>query len=122
MTTEVIGVNYNSSVWYDISVFDSSMTLTIDTSEQSRILAEFSTSVYISNSAINFRVVVDNQFYSTISYSSSNPPMNLPVQVTLLTSALPAGQHTIEVQFYRDSDSYPTLRDRFLMVTELPSA
>ena len=119
-TAAIIGADYSRSLWYDISTFDSSMSMTINVNEQSRILAEFVTSVYLSNAGANFRIVVDHQYFSTVCYASSNPPMTLPVQVKILTDALSAGQHIIEVQFYRASDNYPLLMDRFLMVTELP--
>jgi Collagen triple helix repeat (20 copies) len=119
-TAAIIGAAYSRSIWYDMSAFDSSMSMTINVNEQSRILAEFATSVYLSNAGANFRIVVDHQYFSTVCYTSSNPPMTLPVQVKILTGALSAGQHIIEVQFYRASDNYPLLMDRFLMVTELP--
>jgi hypothetical protein len=118
LTSVSIG-SYNLTTWYDMLVFDSSMFMAINISDQSRILVEFSTSVYLSNSEVWFRVVVDNLYYSTVCYASSIPAMNLPVQAKILTSSLSAGEHTISVQFYR-VDGGSTLRDRLLIVTELP--
>jgi len=112
---------YNAARWYNMSEFDSSMRLTINVNDQSRILAEFATSVYQSNAAIRFRIVVDNQYVSTTCYAglgTSTPTQYMPVQVKILTGALSAGQHTIDVQFYRVS-GLPTLMDRSLFVTEL---
>ena len=111
--------SYNITTWYNMTVFDSSMTMTINIGDQSRILAEFSTSVYLSNSEFWFRIVIDNQYNSTVAYTSSIPAMNLPIQSRILTGSLSAGEHTISVQFYRVSGS-STLRDRLLMVSELP--
>ena len=112
--------SYNETTWYNMTEFDSAMTITINTSDQSRILAEFSTSVSLSNSQVWFRIVIDNQYNSTVCYTSSVPAMNLPLQSKILTDSLSAGEHTIEVQFYRVSGS-STIRDRLLIVSELPA-
>jgi len=104
-----------------MAVFDSSMIMTININDQSKILAEFFTSVYLSNSEVWFRIVIDNQYYSTVSYASSITAMNLPVQLKILTGSLSAGEHTIAVQFYRTSGSSTLLRDRLLIVSELPA-
>lgn len=119
-TAETIGVNYTTQ-WYDMSVFDSSMSLTISVSNQSRIMAEFMTSAVLANSEIRFRIVIDDQYNSTICYASSTPGMSLPVQVKFLTDALSGGQHTIDVQFYRVAGT-TILLDRTLYVAELPTA
>jgi hypothetical protein len=104
--------------WYDMSVFDRSMSLAIDVSDQSRIMAEFFASVTLSNSATWLRIVVDGQQVSTVCYASSIPAMQLPVQVKILTDPLSAGQHTIDVQFYQ-ADGISTMLDRSLYVTEI---
>jgi hypothetical protein len=101
-----------------MTIFDSLMSLAIDISDQSRILAEFASTVYLSNSGTWFRIVVDGQHVSTVCYASSNPNMHLPVQVKILTDPLPAGQHTIDVQFYQ-ADAISTILDRYLYVTEI---
>ena len=111
--------DYNVSVWYNMTVFDSSMSMTVDVSDQSRILAEFATSVFLSSDAMNFRIVIDNQYFSFVCYASSSPNVNQPVQVKILTGPLSAGQHTIDVQFCR-IEGNPTVLDRALFVTELP--
>ena len=109
---------YNASQWYSLSVFDSSMTVTTEVEEGHRILAEFLASVYLSNSEIWFRIVVDGQHVSAVCRASNSPGMYIPIQVTLLTGALSAGQHTVDVQFYRAS-GVSTLLDRSLYLTEL---
>ena len=113
---------YNLTQWYNMSVFDSSMRLTINVQSQSRICAEFVSTVSFTNSEVWLRIVVDNQYNSTVCYAGllgpSAPAMHLPIQVKTLTDALSAGTHTIDVQFYRFS-GLPTLMDRSLYVTEL---
>jgi hypothetical protein len=104
--------------WYNMSIFDGSMSLTIDINDQSRLLAEFIASVSLSNSGVWFRIVVDGLYVSTTCYASSNPGITVPVQVKILTGFLSAGQHTINVQFYQAGGT-STLLDRSLFVTEL---
>jgi hypothetical protein len=104
--------------WYDMSIFDSSMSLAIDVSDQSRVIAEFDATVTLSNSATWLRIVVDGQYVSTVCYASSIPAMQLPVQVKILTDPLSAGQHMIDVQFYQ-ADGISTMLDRSLYVTEI---
>jgi len=104
--------------WYDMSVFDSSMSLAINISNQSRLMAEFVASVSLSNSAVWLRIVVDGQHVSTTCYASSVPSAQLPVQVKILTGPLLAGQHMIDVQFYQ-ADGVSTMLDRSLYVTEI---
>ena len=114
---------YNLTQWYNMSVFDSSMTLTIDIQNESRICAEFLSTATFTNSEVWLRIVVDNQHTSTICYIGcfevpSSPTLHLPIQVKILTDTLPAGTHTVDVQFYR-FNGFPTLLDRSLYVTEL---
>jgi hypothetical protein len=109
--------------WYNMSVIDSSMSLTINIQSLSRICAEFLTTAAFTNSEVWVRIVVDNQYNSAICYVGcfevpSSPTLHLPIQVKILTDALSAGTHTIDVQFYRFNGS-PTLLDRSLYVTEL---
>lgn len=114
---------YNLNQWHNMSVFDSSMTLTINVRSQSRICTEFMSTASFTNSEVWVRIVVDNQYNSTVCYVGcfeipSSPTLHLPIQVRILTDALPAGTHTIDVQFYR-FNGFPTLMDRSLYVTEL---
>jgi hypothetical protein len=114
---------FNLTQWYNMSVFDSSMTLTIDIQRESRICAEFLSTATFTNSEVWLRIVVDNQHTSTICYIGcfevpSSPTLHLPIQVKILTDTLPAGTHTVDVQFYR-FNGFPTLLDRSLYVTEL---
>jgi hypothetical protein len=117
---------YSLTQWYNMSVFDSSMTLTIGTQSESRICAEFLSTATFTNSEVWLRIVVDNQHTSTVCYVGcfevpSSPTLHLPIQVKILTDTLPAGTHTVDVQFYRFNGS-PTLLDRSLYVTEMAAS
>jgi len=114
---------YTFGQWHNMSVADNSMRITVDDQDQSRIYAEFLSSVYLSSEASIFlRIVVDNQYNSTVCMAglsgSSAPDMYIPAQVRILTGALPAGQHTIDVQFLRD-DGTQIIMDRSLVAMEL---
>ena len=122
LTSAIINTTYNATQWYNVSVFDSSMSTTFNINDQSRILAEFVTTASLSNSGVWFRIVIDNQYYSAVCYVSSAPKMDLPISMKILTESLSAGQHTIDVQFYRVSGDITTLLDRSLYLTELPAA
>ncbi len=66
------------------------------------------------------KIVVDNQINS-ITYSAGIQPaiaLTFPVQMKILTDALPAGEHTIEVQFLRNTGNQ-VLLERSLYVTEM---
>jgi hypothetical protein len=120
-----LGAAYTLDQWYSMSVADDSMRLTMNVQDQSRIYAEFMSSVYLANVAsMHLRIVVDNQINSTICKVGIPTPsavdVNLPAQVKIVTSALPAGQHTIDVQFLRE-DGTPLILDRSLVVMELVS-
>lgn len=120
LTAINIDTTYTEAQWYNMSVFDSSMEATFNISDQSRILAEFATTVSLSSSGIWFRIVVDNQYLSAESRASTSPNMDIPVYVKILTGSFSAGQHTIGVQFYRVS-GITTIRDRTIYMTELPA-
>ncbi len=114
---------YSLAQWYNMSVFDSSMTLTIDIQSESRICAEFLSTATFTNSEVWLRIIVDNQHTSTVCYVGcfevpSSPTLHLPIQVKILTDTLPAGTHTVNVQFYR-FNGFPTLLDRSLYITQL---
>jgi hypothetical protein len=121
LTSAILDSTYNSSQWYNLSIFDTSMRTTLTINDQSRILAEFATTISLSNSAIWFRIVVDNQYISTVCRASTSPNMDLPIYVKILTGSLSAGQHVIEVEFYR-VNGITTVLDRSIYMTELPAA
>jgi hypothetical protein len=108
-----------------MSVFDSSMRVTMNIQDESLICADFLGSVTMASGGnISLRIVVDNQFYSTDCGAGilGVPAVTLtfPVQLRVLTDALPAGEHTIDVQFVRLAGA-PTLKQRSFYVTEITS-
>ncbi len=121
LTSAILDSTYNISQWYNFSIFDNSMRTTLTINDQSRILAEFATTISLSNSAVWFRIVVDNQYVSTVCRASTSPNMDLPIYVKILTGSLSAGQHVIEVEFYR-VNGITTVLDRSIYMTELPAA
>ncbi len=117
--------SYTNGQWYNMSIFDSSMRLTINVQDQSRIYAEFLSSISIpSEGTISLMIVVDNQFNGTVfNVGITNVPaltITFPIQAKILTNALSAGEHTIEVQFLRNNGT-PLLMERSLYVSELTS-
>lgn len=101
------------------------MSVSINVQDGSRICAEFLSSVELSTAgAISMRIVIDNQLNSTIInagiLSGPTVTMTMPIQVKILTDALPGGEHTIEIQFLRDAGA-PILMERSVFVTEIAS-
>lgn len=121
LTSVNLDSSYNLTQWYNVSVVDSSMRTTLNIKNQSRILAEFATTISLSNSGIWFKIVIDNQYASTVCRATTSPNMDLPIYVKILTGSLPAGEHVIEVQFYR-VNGITVLLDRSVYMTELPAA
>lgn len=121
LTSVNLDSTYNLTQWYNVSVVDSSMRTTLNIKNQSRILAEFATTISLSNSGIWFKIVIDNQYASTVCRATTSPNMDLPIYVKILTGSLPAGEHVIEVQFYR-VNGITVLLDRSVYMTELPAA
>ena len=113
--------------WFNMSVFDSSMKMTISIQQNSKILVQFSASQTLDAPAsFLVRIVVDNSYNSSVYKVSLGPPASgtytIPGHVEFLTSPLSSGQHTIEVQFQRESGTTPPiLLDRTLTVTEIIS-
>lgn len=116
---------YTIDQWFNMSIFDSAMRVSINVQDGSRIYAEFLSSVELSTvGAISLRIVVDNQFNSTVVSAGvlSGPTVTLtmPIQVKMLTDTLPGGEHTIEIQFLREAGA-PILMERSIFVIEIAS-
>lgn len=120
-TAACLDATFTEDYWHNVSVIDSSMTYQINISNQSRIRAEFTSSLSVGNSEVWFRIVIYNQYSSIVCYAGGSPNMYVPIVVKILSDPLSAGEHTICVQFYRASAS-STLMDRSLEVMELPSS
>jgi hypothetical protein len=118
---------YTLDQWYNMSIFDGSMKLTIDVQNQSRICAEFIASVSLTSPCSGwFRLAVDNQTYSISCMAAvgitgvQTVSEYMPIQVKVLTGSLSEGQHTVEVEFLRDEGT-PIVLERSLFATELAS-
>lgn len=110
--------------WINMSVFDTSMQMTIDLQQNSKLFVEFSTSHTLNSGAsIMVRIVVDNVYNSTVYRASSSSPSSVtstfPGHVEFLTGPLNSGQHTIEVQFQRDIGGPSAVLERALTATEI---
>jgi hypothetical protein len=119
--------DYTLDQWYNMSILDGSMKLIIDVQNQSRICAEFIGTVSLSSPCSGwFRLVMDNQIYSTVlmaAIGTTGTEMVSqfePIQVKMLTGTLSGGQHTVEVEFLREEGT-PIVMERSLYVTELAS-
>ncbi len=118
-------VNYPVSRWFNMSHFDSSMKMTINIQQNSKIFVEFSSSHTLdSGASILVRIVVDNVYNSSVYRASSpSPPSSgtytFPGHIEFLTGPLSSGQHTIEVQFQRDVGGPSTELERTLTATEI---
>ncbi|MGD8506573.1 MAG: collagen-like protein [Candidatus Bathyarchaeota archaeon] len=108
--------------WYNVSDFDSSMEITIDVQQDSKIFAQFSTTHRLPvTSSIWVRLVVDNSYNSSKYVFSVIAPVNIDYKmgyVDFLTDSLNAGSHKINVQFLRESGS-PEFLDRTLTIVEI---
>ncbi|MBE0512213.1 collagen-like protein [Candidatus Bathyarchaeota archaeon] len=116
---------YTAMQWRNMSDFDSSMKITINVQQNSKIFAQFSSTHTLQPPAsIWVRIVVDNNYNSSMYMLSVGPPASgtykMAGHVEFLTDSLNAGSHTINVQFLRETGS-PEILDRTLTVIEIAS-
>jgi hypothetical protein len=116
---------YTPDLWYNMSVFDGSMRITMNVQNQSKIYAKFSSSnSFGAESSLSLRISIDNQFNSTLSRTEIGSPATqtwiLPCYIEVLTDPLSDGQHTIEVQFMTNSP-LTSILERTLTVLEFAS-
>jgi hypothetical protein len=108
--------------WFNMSELDSSMTITIDVQQNSRLLVQFSASISLEiPGSLRTRIVVDNNLNSTESVTSVGPPnveIKFPSHIEFLTDPLNSGSHTVNLQCLRENGS-PIVLDRTLTVIEL---
>jgi hypothetical protein len=121
--TQVDVGSYTAMRWHNFSDLDSLMNITINISQNSKILAQFSTTQQMEPpSSIWVRIVVDNNYNSSTYRCSIGPSgsgtYNIPGHIEFLTDSLNAGSHTINAQFLRESGS-PRILDRTLTVIEI---
>ena len=111
--------------WYNLSDFDSSMKITINVQQNSKIFAQFSSTHQLNATAsILVRIVVDNNYNSSVYICAVGPPaaprVRIPGHVEFLTNSLNAGPHTLDVQF-QIQDGSSIILDRTLTVMEITS-
>lgn len=116
--------SFAAGQWVNMSEFDSSMTITISLQQNSKIFAQFSSAHTLNAPAsIGVRIVVDNNYNSSVYEVSLGPPASgtytIPGHVEFLTNLLNAGQHTVDVQFLQQGS--PLILDRTLTVLEVTS-
>jgi hypothetical protein len=122
-TTMLNTGSYTLNEWVNVSDSDSSMMITLDVQQNSRLLIQFSASVSLAPpGALRTRVVVDNSLNSTECVTSVGPPsagtFNFPSHIEFLTDPLGSGTHTIQLQMLRENGS-PIILDRTLTVMEI---
>jgi hypothetical protein len=115
--------NYTAMEWLNMSDSDSSMMITIDVQQSSRLLIQFSATISLEPpGSLRTRIVVDNNFNSTESVSSVGPPsagvFKFPSHIEFLTEPLNIGSHTINLQLLRENGS-PIILERTLTVIEI---
>jgi len=122
--TEIDTSGYTAAQWYNVSDVDPTMEITINIQQNSKIFAQFSSSQTLSAPAnISLRIVVDNNYNSSMCTLSLGPPASarayaLSGHIEFLTTLLNAGSHIINLQFLRETGS-PVLLDRTLTVIEI---
>lgn len=109
--------------WINMSKFDTTMTITINVQQNSKLLIQFSASILIDPpGSLQTRLVLDNSDNSIVSFnsvgSSSTGILKFPNHIEFFTGPLNSGLHTINLQLLRESGS-PTFLDRSLTVMEL---
>jgi hypothetical protein len=115
--------SYTAMEWVNMSELDSSMTVTIDVQQNSRILIQFSASVSLEPpGSLWARIVVDNSLNSTECVTAVGPPsagtFRFPSHIEFLTDPLTSGLHTVNLQLLRENGS-PVILDRTLTVIEI---
>ena len=115
--------NYTAMEWFNMSDCDSSMMVTIDVQQNSRLFVQFSAMISLEPpGSLRMRIVVDSSLNSTESVNSVGPPsagvFKFPSQIEFLTGSLNSGFHTIHLQLLRENGS-PIVLDRTLTVIEI---
>jgi len=123
-TAQNIG-GYTALQWSNMSEFDSSMMITINVQQDSKLYVQFSATISLEPpGSVWVRIVVDNILNSTVSMSSVGPPsagtFKFPSHVEFLTDPMNGGVHSIQVQFLRENGS-PIMLDRAVTAMEVMS-
>jgi hypothetical protein len=121
--TEINIDSYATMQWFNMSNLDSSMEITINILQDSKVFVQFSSSQRLEPPAsIWVRIVIDGEHNSSKYICSTGPPASgtymIPGQIEFLTDPLNAGFHSINVQFLREIGS-PIIMDRTLTAIEI---
>ncbi len=116
---------YTVMQWFYMSESDTSMEILMNIQQNSRVFTQFSMVASLAApGSLWVRIVVDNSLNSTVVMSSVGPPsagvFRLTSHVEFLTDPLSSGQHSIKVQFLRESGA-PLILGRILTAMELAS-
>jgi hypothetical protein len=108
-----------------MSGFDSSMIITMNVRQDSKLFVEFSATISLEPpGSLWVRIVVDNILNSTVSMSSVGPPsagtFKFPSHVEFLTDPMSGGAHSIQIQFLRENGS-PIILERAVTAMEVMS-
>ena len=98
---------YAVGQWFNMSSFDSKMSLTMNVQQNSKLFILFSTSMQLTPpGSISVRVVVDNTTASAVSLTNVGPPSagvyTFESHIEFLTDSLVSGSHTVEIQFMKN--------------------
>ncbi len=124
--TQVAVSGYQEMQWYNMSDFDSSMEITVNVQQDSKIFAQFSSTNQLEPPAsIWVRIAVDND-NSTVYKCSVGPPASgtytMTGHIEFLSSSLSSGPHTVNVQFWiEDEPLNVRILDRTLTALEIAS-
>ena len=115
--------SYAASQWFNMSVLDPSMNMSVIIQQNSKIFVQFSGTLSMeAPGSLWIRILVDNSLNSTLSIISVGPPsagtFRLQSHIEFLTNPLSSGQHRIDVQFLRESGT-PVILDRSLTFMEI---
>ncbi len=117
--------NFTALQWFNMSVFDSSMAIPVNSRANSKLFVQFTATASLAPpGTLLVMVVVDNSLNSTASTVMVGPPsagtFAFPPHVEFLTDSLASGVHNVRVAFLRETGA-PIIMDRTLTVMEMAS-
>ena len=115
---------YSVGQWFNMSSFDSKMSLTMNVQQNSKLFILFGSSMQLTPpGSISVRVVVDNTTASAVSLTNVGPPSagvySFESHVEFLTGSLVSGSHTVEIQFMKNQIAPISVLDRTVTIMEI---
>jgi hypothetical protein len=115
---------YAIGQWFNMSSFDSKMSLNVNLQQNSKLFILFSSSMQLTPpGSISVRVVVDNTTASAVSLTNVGPPSagvySFESHVEFLTGSLAIGSHTVEIQFMKNQIAPINVLDRTVTIMEI---